>query len=68
MKKLLTNSSDQSYRYLGGAVGVVNYDAIRLIEKIPQNHSVSEPLMEFGIYDDGILYDNITKKIILFLL
>lgn len=66
MKKLLATSTDQSYRYLGGAVGVVNYDAIRLIEKIPQMHSVSEPLMEFGIYDDGILYDNIKKKLFYF--
>ena len=66
LKKLLASSTDQSYRYLGGAVGVVNYDAIRLIEKIPQTHSISEPLMEFGIYDDGILYDNIKKKLFYF--
>ena len=66
MKKLLASSTDQSYRYLGGAVGVVNYDVIRLIENIPQTHSVSEPLMEFGIYDDGILYDNIKKKLFYF--
>ena len=32
LKKLLSKSDDQSYRYLGGAVGVVNYDAIRLVE------------------------------------
>ncbi|WP_316505071.1 anthranilate synthase component I family protein [Nitrosopumilus sp.] len=66
LKKLLTNSKDQSYRYLGGAVGVVNYDAIRLIEKIPESHDVSQPLMEFGIYDDGILYDNLRKKLFYF--
>ena len=28
LKKLLGKSNDQKYRYLGGAVGVVNYDAI----------------------------------------
>ena len=66
LKKLLEKSSDQSYRYLGGAVGVVNYDVIRLIEKIPKTHFVSEPLMEFGIYDDGILYDNKQKKLFYF--
>ena len=32
LQKLLGKSNDQSYRYLGGAVGVVNYDAIRLVE------------------------------------
>lgn len=63
LKKLLAESSDRSYRYLGGAVGVVNYDMIRLVEDIPQNHSITEPLMEFGIYDDGILYDNKKKSL-----
>ncbi|MBL7018386.1 MAG: anthranilate synthase component I, partial [Nitrosopumilus sp.] len=55
LKKLLGKSTDQSYRYLGGAVGVVNYDAIRLVENIKDSHNSPQPLMEFGIYDDGIL-------------
>jgi len=66
LKKLLGSSQDQSYRYLGGAVGVVNYDAIRLIESIPDRHNSPQPLMEFGIYDDGILYDNLHKKLFYF--
>ena len=66
LKKLLGKSEDQSYRYLGGAVGVVNYDAIRLVENIPDTHDAPQPLMEFGIYDDGILYDNIHKKLFYF--
>ena len=66
LKKLLGNSEDQSYRYLGGAVGVVNYDAIRLVEKIPDTNNSPQPLMEFGIYDDGILYDNLHKKLFYF--
>ncbi len=66
LKKLLGKSDDQSYRYLGGAVGVVNYDAIRLVEDIPDTHNSSQPLMEFGIYDDGILYDNLHKKLFYF--
>ena len=49
LKKLLGKSEDQSYRYLGGAVGVVNYDAIRLVEEIPDAHAAPQPLMEFGI-------------------
>jgi anthranilate synthase component 1 len=51
---------------LGGAVGIVNYDAIRLVEKIPNTHDAPETLMEFGIYDDGILYDNVDKKLFYF--
>ena len=66
LKKLLGKSDDQSYRYLGGAVGVVNYDAIRMVEDIPDSHDSPQPLMEFGIYDDGLLYDNLQKKLFYF--
>ncbi len=66
LKKLLGKTDDQSYRYLGGAVGVVNYDAIRLVEDIPDTHNSPQPLMESGIYDDGILYDNLHKKLFYF--
>ena len=66
LKKLLEKSEDQSYRYLGGAVGIVNYDAVRLVEDIDNIHNSPQPLMEFGIYDDGILYDNIHKKLFYF--
>ena len=64
IRKLLKNNPDQKYRYLGGAVGIINYDAIRLWEKIPDAHKKEESplLMEFGIYIDGILYDNKEKK------
>jgi len=66
IKKRLRKSNNQEYRYLGGAVGIVNYDAIRLVENIPNRHHAQEPLMEFGIYDDGILYDNLHKKLFYF--
>ncbi len=66
IKKRLRKSSNQEYRYLGGAVGIVNYDAIRIVENIPNRHLAQEPLMEFGIYDDGILYDNLHKKLFYF--
>ena len=66
LKKLLRKSSNQQYRYLGGAVGIVNYDAIRITEDIPDSHSSPQPLMEFGIYDDGLLYDNRKKKLFYF--
>jgi len=62
LKQSLEKISDQTYRYLGGAVGVINYDAVSLWEKVPQSHSIDLPLMEFGIYEDGILYDNKKNK------
>ncbi|MDC0070093.1 anthranilate synthase component I family protein [Nitrosopumilus sp.] len=66
LKKLLGKSNDQKYRYLGGAVGVVNYDSIRLVENISDENNLSQPIMEFGIYDDGLLYDNVEKKLFYF--
>ena len=66
IKELVLKTTDQSYRYLGGAVGNINYDAIRLWEKISKNHVTEEPIMEFGIYTDGILFDNKQKKLLYF--
>jgi len=66
IKNLVKKTDDQTYRYLGGAVGVINYDAIRLWEKIPKRHNTMEPIMEFGIYNDGILFDNKQKKSLYF--
>ena len=66
LKKLLGKSDDQKYRYLGGAVGVVNYDSIRLVENISEEIDLIQPIMEFGIYDDGLLYDNVKKKLFYF--
>ena len=66
IRRLLRGSDDCRYRYLGGAVGIVNYDTIRTIENIPDSHGAPAPLMEFGVYDDGILYDNRRKKLFYF--
>ena len=62
-----SNADDASclmdnYRYVGGAVGMVNYDTIRVIEDVPDSNCADPLLMEFGIYNDGILYDNKTHK------
>ena len=66
IKDLVRKTNEQSYRYLGGAVGTINYDAIRLWENIPKNHNICEPIMQFGIYNDGILFDNKQKKSLYF--
>jgi len=66
IKDLVQETTDQSYRYLGGAVGIINYDSIRLWENIPKHHDISEPIMEFGIYSDGILFDNKKRKSLYF--
>ena len=66
IKKLIKKTDDMSYRYLGGAVGNIDYDAIRLFENIPGDRDLEKPIMEFGIYDDGILYDNKKKQFFYF--
>ncbi len=66
LKGMMRHSSHQDHRYAGGAVGMVNYDAVRLTEEIPQSHEPPQPLFEFGLYDDGILYENRTRKMIYF--
>jgi anthranilate synthase component 1 len=66
IKNFIKQTNDMSFRYLGGAVGIINYDAIKLYENIPIQNDNAKPLMEFGIYQDGILYDNKTKKSLYF--
>jgi len=66
IKKLVKKTDDMSYRYLGGAVGNIDYDAIRLFENIPGNRDLEKPIMEFGIYNDGIIYDNKEKQFFYF--
>ena len=66
IKKLIKKTDDTSYRYLGGAVGNIDYDAIRLFENIPGKKDLQKPIMEFGIYNDGILYDNKKKQFFYF--
>ena len=66
IKKLIKKTDDMSYRYLGGAVGNIDYDAIRLFEEIPGERDSQKPIMEFGIYNDGILFDNKKKQFFYF--
>ncbi len=66
IKELIKQTDDMSYRYLGGAVGNIDYDAIRLFENIPGGRNLDKPIMEFGIYKDGILYDNKKKQFLYF--
>ena len=57
LRDMMKATTYDMHRYVGGAVGKVNYDAVRLTEHIPRSHYVPEPLFEFGLYDDGILVD-----------
>ena len=67
IKKLMKKTEDVSYRYLGGAVGNINYEAVRQFEiGMKFEIHLNKPIMEFGIYNDGILYDNKKKQFFYF--
>ncbi|MCK5627432.1 anthranilate synthase component I [Candidatus Bathyarchaeota archaeon] len=57
-------TSFDRFRFIGGAVGYISYDAIRYWEDLP--HTSKDDLnlhdIEMGIYDDGIIFDHIQKK------
>ena len=53
------------FRFVGGAVGYISYDAVRCWEKVPRRAAddLGLPDMEFGIYNDGIAFDHINKGV-----
>jgi anthranilate synthase component I len=59
IRKMMPKINDNRFRYIGGAVGYISYDAIRFWERLPNNIKKEKkefPLLEFGIYTDGILF------------
>lgn len=61
LRRLVKKNCTNEYRYMGGAVGIVDYEAAGLLEsRLAQDGEA--PLIEFGIYGDGILFDSKEKK------
>jgi anthranilate synthase component I len=61
LRELMPQVNDDRFRYVGGAVGYINYDAIRFWEHLPiskKKKASNFPLLEFGIYEDGILFNH----------
>jgi anthranilate synthase component 1 len=50
----------KSYRFVGGAVGYISYDAIRYWEKLPENavDDLKFPDFEMGLFNDGVIFDH----------
>jgi anthranilate synthase component I len=48
------------FRFVGGALGYISYDAIRYIEKLPNQKpdDLQFPDIEMGIFEDGIVFDH----------
>jgi anthranilate synthase component I len=62
IKKILPKINKSQFRYIGGAVGYISYDAVRFWEDLPVEGKGKLPLLEFGIYTDGLLYDNTENR------
>lgn len=52
------------FRFVGGLVGYFSYDAIRYLESLPKpaKDDLALPDFEFGVYDDGIVFDHLTEQ------
>jgi len=57
--------SNSEFRFVGGAVGYISYDAIRYWEKLPGNAQgdLNFPDLEMGIFDDGLIFNHIKKQV-----
>jgi anthranilate synthase component 1 len=57
-------TSYHGFRFVGGLVGYFSYDSIRYIESLPNQarDDLSLPDLEFGVYDDGIVFDHVTGQ------
>lgn len=53
-------SSKNTFKYIGGAVGYISYDAIRYWERLPGApiNDLGFPDVEMGVYRDGIVFDH----------
>jgi anthranilate synthase component 1 len=52
------------FRFVGGLVGYFSYDVIRYVESLPNSprDDSALPDLEFGVYDDGIVFDHLTGQ------
>jgi anthranilate synthase component I len=52
------------FRFVGGALGYIGYDAIRYIEKLPNKKPdlLGFPDVEMGIFEDGVVFDHIHNQ------
>jgi anthranilate synthase component 1 len=62
LKRLMPIVNEKKLRFIGGAVGYVSYEAIKFWEQLPSKRADNMfPLLEFGIYTDGLIHDKKDK-------
>jgi anthranilate synthase component 1 len=54
-------TSHPRFRFVGGAVGYISYDAVRYWEKLPNiaMDDLQFPNIDMGVYDDGVMFDHV---------
>lgn len=57
-------TANKDFRFAGGAVGYISYDAVRFWEKLPKKaeDDLKFPDIEMGVFDDGIVFDHKQKR------
>ncbi len=59
-------TASAQFRFVGGAVGYISFDAIRYWENLPakkqQWGEYSYPDMQFGFYEQGIIFDHVNNR------
>ncbi len=52
------------FRFVGGALGYIGYDAIRYIEKLPNQKPdpLGFPDVDMGIFEDGFVFDHVQNQ------
>ena len=63
IKEYFGSVKNNDYRYVGGLVGYINYESINYWEKIKVKDNKFFPLMEFGLFTDGIIFDHDKRKL-----
>jgi anthranilate synthase component I len=59
------NSVSGLFRFIGGAVGYVSYDAVRYWESLPKATAddTGLPDLQFGVYRDGVVFDHARREV-----
>lgn len=57
-------TANKNFRFVGGAVGYISYDAVRYWEKLPHTATddLNFPDVEMGFFDDGLVFDHNQKR------
>ncbi len=57
-------TANKDFRFAGGAVGYISYDAVRYWEKLPSKPGSTSlfPDLEMGVFNDGIVFDHKQKR------